>query len=199
MGCNVFLCWACAKIRCSLDEHAQKLVARWLGMRKNWFLIGWAYAKIISEHHIHFQSSSIPPVILSSVPFSHPCLPSYVPCLWLFSHPMSPVLRICSLSPIFCSLSNVSDPSLTSSVRYVSRDLSPVSHPASLYPNPYHLSQWPLFCGSLPLFLSFVPLFSHPLFLRLFSSIPCLSYNASFCYHDTHSTSIHWLRTDMSG
>jgi hypothetical protein len=36
--CDFFLCRACKKIGNSLSEHAQKLIARWLSMRKNWLL-----------------------------------------------------------------------------------------------------------------------------------------------------------------
>jgi hypothetical protein len=135
MCCNFPLCWA--KTAFSLTEPAQKLVTRWLSMRKIWLLAGWVYTKIISAHHMHFQSfSSVPPVTRSSVPFSRsyqtsyvlcltslpwlptyvpcltslPCFPTYVPCLTsllLTSRPLSPVLRLCSLSHILCPLSHV--------------------------------------------------------------------------------------------
>jgi hypothetical protein len=66
---------------------------------------------------MHFQNFSIP---LSSFPLSPSPIPVY--------HPMSLVLRLCSLSPIFCSLSHVSDPIVSRLLYYVSRDLSPISH-----------------------------------------------------------------------
>ncbi len=63
--------WAC-----------MKLVTHWLSICENWLHASWAYAKIIFVYHVHFwSSSSLPPVTLSTVPFSYPCLTSFVPCL----------------------------------------------------------------------------------------------------------------------
>jgi hypothetical protein len=141
------LCWACAKIGYWLAENAQKLVTHWLRMRENWLLVGWAYEKIISAHHVHFQTfSSVPPVTHSSVLFSRPCLTSYVPCLtslflvscplssvsrlFLTSRPLShAVLRLFSLStsPVLCPF--LASQFLVSCPYSVSHDLSPVSHP----------------------------------------------------------------------
>ncbi len=129
-----------------------KLVTRWLCIRKNWLLTGWAYMKIILAHHDHFQSfSSLPPVTHSSVPFSclfqtsfiHDpfslvcvrCLPSYIypvsricPQSYFFvpcTLVSIPVSMLCSLSPILCTLS------------HVICSLSPIL--LSLFPNPYKL------------------------------------------------------------
>jgi hypothetical protein len=75
---------------------------------------------------------------LSSVLLPHfpvPCLMSYVSCLkcqFLFSHPLFPVSRLCSLFPVYCSLSHVSVPCFPSSVLcltslfFISRPLSPI-------------------------------------------------------------------------
>ncbi len=122
-----------------------------LSKHENWLLASWAYGKIISVHHIHFFQSLSSPVIHSSVPFSCPCLTSFVPSLtslYFVSHPKSPVLRTSlflvsrPLSPVscICSLPTVrrtqsyvsvlcilsSAPCLTS-LLLVSRPLYPVS------------------------------------------------------------------------
>jgi hypothetical protein len=114
----------------SYAEHAQKLVTRWLSMRGNWLLVGWACTKIgylLAEQSRKslrrttciskfFLSSSCHPffsLLLPSLsnflcPLSHVfvlCLPSYVPCLTSLS-----------LSPILCPLSHVSVPCLPSNV-----------------------------------------------------------------------------------
>ncbi len=156
MGHNFSLCWACAKIGCSLDEHAQNLFAHWMSMHKNWLLVGWACAKIgysLAEHSPKsFRSTTcifrVPLSPLSSFPPSPSPIPVYVPYLTylpcLPSYCMSPFLCLCSLSHILCPLSYVSVPNcLPSSVPCltslfltvsrplysVSRDMSPVSHP----------------------------------------------------------------------
>ncbi len=91
--------------------------------------------------------SSVPPATHSSVPFSRPCLTSYVPCLTsLFlapvlcplshvsvpgSRPMSPVSRLCSWLPSYVPC--LTSLFLASGPLYpVSRDLSSVSQPPSL-------------------------------------------------------------------
>ncbi len=145
-----------------------------------------------------FQSSSVPHVIFSSIPFSYPffpscvpcltslpCLPSYVPCLTslflIVSRPLSPVSRLCSLSPVLCTQSHLICP------------LAPIL--LSLSPNPYQLSQWPLFCGSILLFLSFVPLF--PIFCSSVSFPLSIVFhtceNASFSKQDTTHAYIYSL------
>jgi hypothetical protein len=76
---------------------------------------------------------SLSPVLCSMFHFSVPCLPSSVPCLtslflvfplivpcltslFLVSHPLFPVSRLCSLSPVLCSMSHVSVPCVPTSV-----------------------------------------------------------------------------------
>ena len=92
-----------------------------------------------------FPLSSIP---LS--PFPIPCLTSYVSCfkcLFLVSHPLFPVSRLCSVFSVHCSLSHVSVPCLPSSVPclpssvpnlmslyLVSRSLFTILSLCSLYP-----------------------------------------------------------------
>jgi hypothetical protein len=124
--------------------------------------------------------------------------------LYFVFHSMSPVLRLCSVSPFICPLSHVSVlcllsvvPSLASlflgfSSSIPSRlcSLSPVlctlSH-VTCSLSPFLLSPSPISCPSVPyLWLYFiVPVLcssgSRPLFLRLLSSVPptlvpCLSY-----------------------
>ncbi len=189
--------WACSKIGYSLVEHARKLVTRWLSMRENWLLVGWACAeigysmaenwflaswaseKIISAHNMRFGSfSSLPHVTHSSVPFSRPCLTSFVPSLYFVSQPRSSVLCLSSLSPVLCPLSRGSAPCLPSSVPSLTA-LFILSRP--LYPV-YQLSQCPLYCGSIPVVLSFAPLF--PVLCFFFSCPLPLAFhiceNASF-------------------
>jgi hypothetical protein len=95
----------------------------------------------LAEHTRKFVFIGIEPCFfrtLSSVPLSpfplH-CLTSYVSCLkclFLVSHSLFPVSRLCSLFPVYCSLSHVSVPCLLSSVPcltslfLVSRSLSPI-------------------------------------------------------------------------
>ncbi len=82
--------------------------------------------------HRFSEFSSVPPVTCSSVPFSHPCLTSYVPCL----HPMPRVLGLCSLPPFRCpqSYGSLSLDLCPKSLFLVSRPLyhisrnCPVSH-----------------------------------------------------------------------
>jgi hypothetical protein len=112
---------------------------------------------------------------LSSVPLSPspvPCLTSYVSCLkclFLVSHPLFPVSRLCSLFPVHCSLSHVSVLCLPSSVS--------VSLLCSLFPS---FVSHPLFHVSLPCSLSsvlcsmahfFVPCL--PLSSQSYVSVPC--------------------------
>ncbi len=95
------------KIGYSLAELSRKLVTWWSIMREDWSQVGWACAKIISAHHVHFQSFPLfpqPPIPLSSSPV--PVLRSTVcPCLmslYLVFRPMFPVF------PLFpCLLSSV--------------------------------------------------------------------------------------------
>ncbi len=205
-----------------LSEHAQKLVNRWRCMQENWLVTRWPCIR--ENHfrapHVHFQSFSCIPC--SSVPFSHPCLTSYIPCLTslpclpsymspillqlsplspvlcplshvsvpcilsagpqshlsvpiLASHPLSPALRLCYLSPIFCPL--FASPFIVTRPLYtVLPDLSLDSHPA--FSPPYQLSQCPfsvalLHWGSCP--------FARPLFL-VFHTCE----NASFSYKKQH-------------
>ncbi len=162
MGCNFSVCWACAKIGCSLDEHPQKLVTRWLSMRKNWLLVGWAYTKIgyslaeqaqilvsrwlsmrktgysLAEHtRKSFRSTTyIFRVILFSMS-SFPPSPSPIPVY----RPISHASRLCHVS--VCPLSYVSVPNcLLSSVPcltslfLVSRPLYYVSRDLSLASHP---------------------------------------------------------------
>jgi hypothetical protein len=146
------------------SEYARKLVTRWLSMRQNWLLVGWACMKIgysLAEHarklvtrqasirknhfgapHVFSEFFPVPPITRSSVRFSRPSLTSPVWCLCLFSHPMSPVLCLCCLYPVLCPLSHVSVlclpsavPSLTSML-FVSRPLSPVTRDLSLVSHP---------------------------------------------------------------
>ncbi len=66
-----------------------------------------------------FSGPLFPPLTHSSVPFSRICLTSFDPShmsLCFLSHPMSPVLRLCSLSPVLCPLSHVSFPCIQSAV-----------------------------------------------------------------------------------
>jgi hypothetical protein len=116
-------------VTCWLSTR-EKLVTRWLSMRGNWKLEIGAYEKIILAHHEHYQSfSSLPHVTHSSVPFSRPCLtsfvpsltslylclPAYVPCLmspFLVSRPLSnvpvfPFLCLCSCPLLLCFPSSV--------------------------------------------------------------------------------------------
>jgi hypothetical protein len=131
MGWNFPLCWACAKIGYSLAVHARKFVTRWLSMHENWLLTSWAYAKIISVHHVHFLSYPLSPIPLSPtpVPVWRPLSPLSRRCA--LSPTMFPVLCLCSLSPVLCPLSHGSVPCLPSSVPclrallLVSRPLSP--------------------------------------------------------------------------
>jgi hypothetical protein len=126
----------------SYAEHARKLVGtRRLTMLVNWFLASWASKKIISAHHVHFEIF-FSPVTLSSVSFFCPCLTSLVPSLTSLyfvslSHNKTPVLCLCSLSPVLCPLSYISVPclpsalpSLTSLSLYLV--LYPLSHSSDL-------------------------------------------------------------------
>jgi hypothetical protein len=78
--------------------------------------------------------------------------------LYLFSCPMSPVLRLCSLSPVLCPLSHVSVPCLPSAVPslmslfLVSHPLSSVSRLCSLSPVPCTL--YHVICSLSPILLS---------------------------------------------
>jgi hypothetical protein len=143
-------------------------------MCENWCC---TYEKIILAHNMRFQSiSSLPHVTHSSVPFSRPCLTSFVPFLYYFSQSRSSVLCLCSLSPVFSPLSHSSVPCLPTSVPC--RSTVPVSPFLWLY--------------SMPLGLSFAPLFP-----VLCSSISCplstcLSYLQEckflFILHTVHPT-----------
>jgi hypothetical protein len=106
----------------SLAEHARKLVTCWLSIHKNHF----------GTPHRFSEFSSVPPVTCSSVPFSHPCLTSYVPC----PRPMSPVPVLCPLSPSYApcltSLFLVSSPPSLKSLFLASFPLPPVLRLGSL-------------------------------------------------------------------
>jgi hypothetical protein len=106
----MFLKWV---VISSYAEHAWKLVTRWLSMRGNWLLVGWASAEIgyswlsIRRYSFYwYWTMSFPclnPLSLSHV--SVHCFPSTVPCLtslFLVSHPLFPVSLLCSLFPAFC-------------------------------------------------------------------------------------------------
>jgi hypothetical protein len=134
---------------------------------------------------------------LSSVPLSPfpvPCLTSYVSwlkCLFLVSHTLFPVSRLCSLFPVHCSLSHVTVPCLPSSVPcltslfLVSRPLSPIlrslfsslclqsSVPCFTSLFLVSRSQFPvsLFCSLFPALCSL----SHVSVLCIPSSVPCLT------------------------
>ncbi len=150
--------WACIKIDYSLTEHAWKLVTRQLSMRENWLLASWAYEKIILVQHMHFQSF-FPLYLISPIPLS----PSPI----TVKHPLSPLSRLCTLSPSLCTLSYVSVPFLLSSVpclktlHLVSHPLYPLSRLCSLFPDLCTLSNTcpsvhflvALFNGSCPLLL----------------------------------------------
>ncbi len=122
--------------------HAQILAACWLSMHKNWLLVGCAFAKFFYSLAEHTQNHCGAPHTFCT------CLPSYIPCLtFLFLvsrplspvsctclllsyHPLSPVLRLCSLSPVLCPLSQVSVPFLPSAVPSLC-SLYPVLYPMS--------------------------------------------------------------------
>ncbi len=183
--------WACAKIGYSKAEHARKLVTRWLSIRKNWLFVGWAvsmpknsllagwaYAKLFSAH---FQSfSSLSPVPHSYVPFSRPCLTSFVPpltSLYFVSRPMSPVLRLCFLIPVLC----------LTYLFLAYRPLSPVLRLCSLYPI-YPLSHnfAPCLPSSLPCLTWSVPYlpssFLHPLLTPINCPNVPFSVALFYCY-----------------
>ncbi len=103
------------------------MITRWLSMRKN--------LRAFSEFFLSFPCH----------PFLCPLLLSLPNVLCLMSHnsalsPMSPVLRLCTLSPVLFPLSHVSVPFLLSpvpsltSLFLASRPLSPVLRPCSLSP-----------------------------------------------------------------
>ncbi len=156
-------------------------------MCKNWLLIGWAFAKIVYLLAEHREKSfgrtmCIFRVFLSS---SCPCLTSFVPSrtsLYFVSIPMSPVLRLCSLSPFLGPLSHLSVSCLPYAspilrlcslylVRYALSHSSAPCPPSSVpclmwsFPclpssflcplTPITLCQCPIFCDSIPLFLFF--------------------------------------------
>ncbi len=144
-------------------------------MREDWSQVGWACAKTISVHHVHFQcfllSSSCHlfqcPFLSSLFNVPCPCLPSSVPCItsrFLVYRSQSPAAYIyvpCLPSPVPCLTSLF----LGSGPLYpVSRDLSPVSHLCSL--------------ASVLCTLSHVicPL-SHISVPWLRSSVPCLTWS----------------------
>ncbi len=113
---------------------------------------------------------------------SCPCLTSNVPTPVLYlcslspvSCPLSPVSRLCSLSPIRCRQSYVSvDCSLSLFLCTLSQvicHLSPVLFSPSS--NPVTLSLFLWLYSYVPVLCSCV---SRPLFLRLLSSVPGLSY-----------------------
>jgi hypothetical protein len=112
-------------------------------------------------YHLHFHSfSSVRLVTRSSVPFYRPRLTSYVHCLTSlcihsyvsdFCLPSS-ISRLCSLSPVLCTLSHEICP------------LSPII--LSLFLTTVNCLS---VRGSIPLFLSIVPLFPF-----LCSSVSCL-------------------------
>jgi hypothetical protein len=130
--------WACVEIGYSMAEHAQKLVT-----------LGWAYAEIgylLAEHTPKFVVIGIKPCFFPIHPFPCPLFPTLV------YRPMSPVSSVCSLSPIFSSLSHVSVPCFPSTVPCLP-SLFLVSHPLFLVS---------LICSLFPA-------------LCLPSSVPCLT------------------------
>ncbi len=175
---------ACAKIGYLFAKHAQKLFTRWLSIRENHFGAPCVFLEFSLCSH------SVP---RCSVPFT-------VSRTGIVSRPISPVLRLCSLSPVLCPLSYVSVRYLPSSVSCLtslslaSRPLSPVLVlcslslvfvPCPFYPVLYTLSHiicplslillspslTPINCPSVPFC---VALFysSCPLFLCFLFSFP---------------------------
>ena len=99
MGWDFPVCWAYAEIGYSLAEHTRKSVTRWLSIRGNCLLVGWAYAEI---NFVHTQlSRSLIRVFIRTVQCFLPI-------------PLSPFSR--PLPNGLCSLFHVSVPYLTSSV-----------------------------------------------------------------------------------
>ncbi len=167
MGCNfpliscwpsmrknwLLVSWACAKIGYSLAEHAQKLVA------------GLAYAKsfrcnkTFPEFPVFCSPCSL--FLCPLLPSPVSCLPSYVPCLtfpWFASRPLSPVLRLCSLSVssvscftslflvcLLCLLFHISVPCLLSSVPCLKWSV-----PSPILLSPYPPSSVPCLRWSVP-------------------------------------------------
>ncbi len=179
----MFLKWV---VISSHAEHARKLVTHWLSTRGNWSLIGWACTEIgysLTEHTQKLVTLAYVEISfywywtmffpLSSVPLS----PFPVPCS------MSPVSRVCSLSPILCSLSHVSVPCFPSTVPCIT-SLFLVSHPLFLVLLLYSL--FPALClsSSVPC-LTTLFLVSHPLFpvslCSLFPALSSLSYISVPC------------------
>ncbi len=158
--------WAWAETGYSLAEHTRKLVTRWLSICGNLFLL--------VLNHV-FPCHTLPcPLVPFSCPLSKVLYVSCLKCLFLVSHPLFPVSRLCSLFPVHCSLSHVAVPYLPSSVPgltslfHISRPLSPI-----LCSMPYFFI--PCLPSSVPCLPSLF-LVSHPLFpiLRLCSLSPVL-------------------------
>ncbi len=105
-------------------QPAIKSFLRLLSQQWNVFRVCSASDEIFSMYAQHIMKDDSPrsfslfPLFpLSSIPLS--LLASFVPSLeslYFVSHPMSPVLRLCYLSPLLCPLSQVSIPCLLSTV-----------------------------------------------------------------------------------
>jgi hypothetical protein len=170
-------------------------------MHKNWLLSGWAYAKIISVRHMHFQSSLFLCPLLPSLsniqcPLSHVsalspilCLLNYCTSLFFVFRPLVPVSRLCSLPPVRCPQS--------SSLFLVSRPLYPVSRLWPSLPSYVFCLIWSVLCLPssffVPLPLSTVPVSP---FLWLCSTVPVLcSFLSSHLFLRLFCRRIRWLAT----
>jgi hypothetical protein len=145
-----------------------------LSMRENGLVIGLAWPKFgysLAQHARKLVTCLLsmrkpPAVTRLSVPFT-------VSRIFIVSRPISPVLRLCSLSPVLCLLSNVSIPCLMSAIACLS-SLFLVSRlcPLSLVSVPYLSSLFLVSC-LCPLSLFSRPLYSISHYLSPFSfSIP---------------------------
>ncbi len=150
----MFLKWV---VISSYDEHVRKLITRWLSMRGNWLLIGWACTEIgysLTEHTRKLVTRWLS--IHRNLFYWY----------WTMFFPLSSVLPSPFPILVLCLLFQVSVPCIPSSVPCLT-SLFLVSHP--LFPV---LSS--LFLVSHPLFLVWLLCSLFPT-LCLSSSVPCLT------------------------